>query len=476
MKNKPLLAFLTLLAILFAYSVYKFFATHEYREVTEYTSFKGEARENPLFAARLFLRQMGIPAENKNNLQSLGNNFPDTHTAMILDTSRTTLSLKRADRLLDWVRAGGHLITGAHYDSELTSYFYDEALPEDEYGDEEEEEQKQAEEDEEDKDTVAKNYCPDNATDSFSGLIADNYDEEEVYSKDPIQSVLGVLVLEGIFLDNEHDDSNENDDLDARQITFSSWRNYKDHVEYDIALDGVEPLLTLALENFFYAIYSPFENTGNNTDTSDNKNSTVLIQNEPFLLQRRMGKGQITLVSDLSIFENQLLRYADNAEILWHLLHTDNRQPNAVWLFHNDEMPNLFVLIWKYGWMVVLTLLALLLFWLYQSLQRFGPIIPTQELARRRLIEHIDASGHYFWKTNNKQLLIDSTRQALNQRIAQLHPGWHNSDNNEKVQHLAGLLNRPVEDIKKLLFTATPENDEDFVTLIKELETLRKHL
>ncbi len=42
------------------------------KEVTEYTSFKGEARKNPLYAARLFFKQMGIPAENKNDLQSIG--------------------------------------------------------------------------------------------------------------------------------------------------------------------------------------------------------------------------------------------------------------------------------------------------------------------------------------------------------------------------------------------------------------------
>ncbi len=466
--NKPLFAFLVLLALLFAYSVYQFFQTHEYREVTQYAPFKGEARENPLFAARLFIRQMGIPAENKNNLQSIGNQYPDTHTTLILDTHRTTLSLRKIEQLLAWVREGGHLITRAQVDQELLSAFYED--PED-Y----EEEEATSEGDEPDSDieenppaqtsdnTPATQYCPDNSRDRIAELIP----EEDLYSIDPLQSVLGIIVLHPVYLYPDEDDSAANDA--TKTTTLAPWIRQKNHVEFDIGLGGVDTLLTLAMDPYFYALYSA-------DDALYESENNVLIQNELFLLQQKVGKGQVTLIADFSIFENQLLREADNAEILWHLLHTDQRLPSAVWLFHNDEMPNLFVLIWKYGWMVVLSLAALLLAWLYQSLHRFGPVIPKQAIARRRLLEHIDASGHYFWKKKDRQALIDSTRQALNQRIGQLHPTWKNTDEAGKVAHLAEMLKQPVANIQQLLFTAKVETDDDFIQLIKKLEDLRKHL
>ncbi len=45
-----------------------FLNTFELKEIEEHTGFRGEAKTNPLFAARLFLKRMGIPAERKDRL------------------------------------------------------------------------------------------------------------------------------------------------------------------------------------------------------------------------------------------------------------------------------------------------------------------------------------------------------------------------------------------------------------------------
>ncbi len=451
--NKPMLALIALLIILFSYSLYKFFDTHEYKEVTEYTAFKGEARENPLYAARLFFKQMGIPAKNKNDLQSIGHRYPDTNTVMILDTDRTTLSLERIEQLLTWMRNGGHLITGTNVDWDLYDYF--ERLQEgaDEHDDNKGNKKEITE-------------CPED-------------DEKCIYlqdSNDPLQSVLEITSSKSVYIDDpneedddeldRNDDDNENIDELSDIEVFSFWRT-KDLRTFPIALSNASKKLTLSVEPYFYSIQSKEKNE-----------SRVLIEDEIFMLQRKIGKGMITLVADLSIIENQLLRETDNAEILWYLVHSNsnNKQPSAIWLFHNNEMSGLLELMWRYGWTVILPLAALLIFWLYQSLHRFGPLIPKQAIARRRLMEHIEASGQYFWKKKNKQALIDSTRQALNQRIGQLHPGWINTNEMGKVEHLAEMLDIPPKQVKHLLFNNKFEQDEDFTQLIIKLESIRRNL
>lgn len=101
---------IALAAILFAITFGVWFnATYEYREVDEYVGFRGEARTNHLFAARLFLRRMGIPAERKDSLGEL----PPTDGVLLLDTQRYTLSSQKLEAMLDWVKSGGHLITRA---------------------------------------------------------------------------------------------------------------------------------------------------------------------------------------------------------------------------------------------------------------------------------------------------------------------------------------------------------------------------
>ncbi|HIQ07144.1 MAG TPA: hypothetical protein EYH35_01660, partial [Thiotrichaceae bacterium] len=61
--------------------------------------FTGEARSNSLYAARLFLKKMGIPAQKVNIYQL--ENLPSTKTVILINTYRSSLSEARIDQLLE---------------------------------------------------------------------------------------------------------------------------------------------------------------------------------------------------------------------------------------------------------------------------------------------------------------------------------------------------------------------------------------
>ena len=448
MRNKPLMIVsIFVLVMLIAYSGYFFLKTHQYEEVVEYAPFKGEARNNPLYAARLFLKKMGIPTENKDNLQTIDKLFFESQTAqvhkvMIIDADHSTLSLDRAEELLQWMRHGGHIITGVSLDANVLEYF-DETSSED--------------------DTDCHEEDP-----NCSIHIASN---------DPLQNVLDISAKKSVYIDKQKDntatsnnDSNGKDkDVNDKypfeqQYDVFFEDNIKDLRTFPIALSNSSKRLTLAIKPHFYSINS-----------KESNESRVLIKDEIFMLQRKIGKGMITFIADLSIFENQLLRDSDNAEILWYLVHSNHKEP-TVWLFHNNEMPNLLSLIWRYGWAVVMSLSMLLLAWTYQSIHRFGPLIPKKTMNRRRLLEHIKASGEYFWKKKNKHILIESTRQALHRRISQVHPAWENSNESDKILHLSEMLDITPSRIQFLLFNNQIHQDDDFTQLINELESIRRQL
>ena len=79
-----------------------------------YVGYQGEARHNPLLAARRFLRQMGIPAETLPSLLPMV--LPSEEETLLITTSRNTLYGPQIDELLAWMNRGGHLIVAARRD------------------------------------------------------------------------------------------------------------------------------------------------------------------------------------------------------------------------------------------------------------------------------------------------------------------------------------------------------------------------
>ncbi len=270
-------------------------------------------------------------------------------------------------------------------------------------------------------------------------------ESEEIPSSDPLQALLGVRTGERFSV-------------------------YGKKTQFKIDLKGAKHPLELQGESF-YPIKSP------NGFSSDDE--IIKIKNKAFILRRHIGKGMVTLVADLDFINNRNIRKADHAEILWQLAHGLDT-PENVWLIHNDEVPALWRLMWKHAWALIITLTLMFVLWLYRAAHRFGPMIPKAAEDRRSLLEHINASGHFYWKHQQKAKLIASTREALNQRLAITHPGWKQLSDAEKSAQLAVRLERPQEEIQQLLFDPNyglnKRKSDDFIQLIKQLGACMKQL
>lgn len=407
-----------LVAAVIGFSVYNFYLTHEYKEHTIHTGLRGEARTNPLYASRLFLKRMGIPTETKNSVQGL-NGFPDTNTVLLITTKRTTLSPQRTNDLIDWVKSGGHLIASATRD-----WKYNGA---DEDG-------------------------------------AEEIDDDKKISPDPLQRFMGVYTGSRIRFKDDEDEEEEsiideflNKEKDPKKIR-------------KIELQGVDK--KLALDNPWYRPIHVREKHKAKTE------QIILLHNN-YMVRQKVGNGLITLVSDLDFIENSNIEDADHAEILWHLVHGLHKpisQPKNIWLIHNDEMPSLWALLKKHAWTFLLSLLILFIAWLMMSTRRFGPMIPKQEENRRSLMEHITSSGNFYWKYNEKEKLVESSRKALTDRLMRVHPGWAQRSKEEQIKLLAEQVSMTPEAIQKLLYSPNIEHADEFTQLIRQLEKIRKEI
>ena len=308
-----------------------FVKTFELKETQEYVGLRGEAQYNNLFAARLFLKSMGIPAERKDTLTTL----PPQHSVLILNTERYTLSQHKINEILSWVKAGGHLITRARS--------------------------------------------------SVAESLFDTGDEAAKPAKyDPLQAALGISLGKHIMPD------------DADLPTSARLANMPSD-------------LTLKVNPSFF-----------DTLVVDKTAYTQQFQGANWLLEKPFGNGKITLLANLELIENTDLNKYEHAQFFWYMVHSQHATPQSVWLVHQDDMPPLWKLLWQKAWALVLTLSLFVPLTLMALSPRFGALQPTPKPERRRILEHIRASGLFMWKRYTKQQ--DVRYQTFAFSVAQLFP------------------------------------------------------
>ncbi len=377
-----------------------FLSNYELKEIDEYAGYRGEARTNDLFAARLFIKRMGIGAQAQEGIASL----PGTDTVIVLDTQRYTFSKEKTEELLAWVQRGGHLLTRARVDLETSD---------------------------------------DASTDT---------EQASVEGRDWLQQLLGIEIGKHVLVD-------------------------EDDLPFPVKLVTAPQALDVELD-FFNSLLVK-DKTRHTTEYRFGENT--------WLLQTEYGAGLVTLAASLDFIENQSIDHAEHASLLWYLLHSHNPQFKDVLLIHKDTLPSLFSLLLAHAWALLAMAGLTLLFVFWALIPRFGALIPEPIPERRRIGEHIKASGQFLWKqpANGREQLIHSTHLALQQNARQHIPGWAGLTLSQQASALGTYLQLPPEQhaaLESLLAdtTANPVNsarrpDEAyFVRLVKLANRLRK--
>lgn len=91
-----------------ALAVYLNLKAVPYQEVIDHGP-SPQAQANPYLAAEYFLRQQGINVEHANSLNVLPTLEPHQRSLLLLG-ERTNMTPREADQLINWTRAGGHLL------------------------------------------------------------------------------------------------------------------------------------------------------------------------------------------------------------------------------------------------------------------------------------------------------------------------------------------------------------------------------
>ncbi len=198
--------------------------------------------------------------------------------------------------------------------------------------------------------------------------------------------------------------------------------------------------------------------------------------NGTHLIHRKYQNGAVTILSDIDFLTNSNIDDFDHARALIEILRLRSSMTAKIWLLNDEEMPSLIALLWENTFPLVVVSLLMLGIWLSGAFFRFGPLLPQPVAERRQLLEHIDASGKFFWKNQRKQRLTQSVRTALHKKIARSYPGWEQLSPQEQRTRMIELLDMPESTLSNLLDTDSELQPQDFTRLIRQLENTRKQL
>jgi hypothetical protein len=193
------------------------------------------------------------------------------------------------------------------------------------------------------------------------------------------------------------------------------------------------------------------------------------------VLLLQYGRGHVLALNELDVFSNPMIGQHDHAEFLWRIVQVDGVAPN-VFFFSDPKKLSLFEWLGTNAWPAVAGGALFLILWLWSAAPRLGPIAPDPERARRRLLDHLRASGRFLWTHGGSQLLIDAAREACLRRIARVHPDLIASPEPERSVRLEELLGLDAEQSRQLFSQKAPGRMIDFLQAIRLYQTVHERL
>lgn len=187
------------------------------------------------------------------------------------------------------------------------------------------------------------------------------------------------------------------------------------------------------------------------------------------------GDGLVMVLNELDFAFNPFIGEEQHARFLWQMISiVPGDRP--VFLFSNSGRLSLRDWLQENAWAPLSGGAALLLLWLWYVGPRLGPIAPDPARNRRRLLDHLRASGRFLWSSGGAQRMLDAARDSCLRRIARAHPDFLAISDAERPQRLAEILGWPEPRARQLLVPANAAKMMDFLQAIALYQAVHEQL
>jgi hypothetical protein len=186
------------------------------------------------------------------------------------------------------------------------------------------------------------------------------------------------------------------------------------------------------------------------------------------------GDGMVTATVTLEFARNRRIGDYDHAALLWELL--DLGEARELLIYVRPERLSLWRFLTEHAAPLLTAGAALLALWLWHIGPRFGPVAPDPAPARRRLLDHLRASGRFYWAKGLRARLVEAARDAALRRLARAQPDFASAAPAERAARLAELAGLSREAVLRLLSAAGELRGADFIRFTQSAQRVHSAL
>ncbi|WP_018275232.1 DUF4350 domain-containing protein [Teredinibacter turnerae] len=408
------------------------------------------ALQNPYLAAVRLAEKAGMVVDTFDSY--LTPKEMESFGTLFIPDSGHLISSRRADELVDWVDAGGHLIVGAQNPSAsnvdwVLNYFGISAS----YGESEDDGTRFESEkagsgsamsgDDSDLGSQTEENEP-----PFSERLEKH--NQQIRSGEREQRQKSLSVRERILEFERHVPHSRMTSLEFTGVDGELRVIFPSHVVVDHPAIS-DPSFSEVAE--YEVIYAGGDQLG-----------TRFIQVD-------IGAGLVTVLANPGIFGSNYIGYFDNA-FLWETLAFNGER---LGMLHGSKMPSLGQLMWKFMPETVMSFLVLLMLWLWRQLPRFGATHRLHYQTRRSILEHITAAAQYRWRGGWQAELLEPLQQEIQKRAERQIPAYSAAEPSEKRRILASAASISPESLAAAMQAGKGLSEEKFLQTVRVLQRIK---
>lgn len=190
----------------------------------------------------------------------------------------------------------------------------------------------------------------------------------------------------------------------------------------------------------------------------------------PCALEQRRGRGAIVVLCSLSAFQNRNVGKHRHASAFRALTGRSTGEPLVMWS-RDTDLPPLHQWLYARAPQALLAFGLALLAWMASRTVRAGQMADVTPPARRRTMEHIEASGRFAWRHGGAGALLGAMRGAFKSRLERRQPAWASAALEVRLERLARVSGIDAQSVYRTLEAPITER-ADFIEAVRNLGIL----
>ncbi len=421
------------LGFLLALVVYSLLLLYERKETTIDLGPGKEARQNPFLAAERYLETLGVDARAGTEYSWI--DMVDVGDTLLITSTDLIVSDKRTQKLLQWLRDGGHLIL-APGDSEQGRQWIAENLGVGVL--------------EEDHGNVDHGEC-------FGWLLRKQSAVNMELERDLTEGSQIPTPADGDYIP-----------------PFCRESGYLTKVTFRGLSNGL--LVNLHDESEFEANANEWASVSDSgVSGPDGRLDEIYTARDAWgerFIQVRQGMGLVSLVANTEIWTNGQIGNFDNALFLAMLTESERE----LFIFHGSGMPPLTTLVWRNGGEFILVATILLILWLWYAGVRPEPVYEPSITIRREILEHLNAKADFHWRSRNFDALLRPLRDDIDYQFSILMVDYVKAARVERNRLIAEYCDVSLAQVDSLFSDSMPHDQTTCEQAIRFARNIRKAL